>query len=578
MALRRGVFNLVGGFSEGLGHIGSTTLGCEETELCIRYNIRRPEDSFVLVRDAVVFLQVPEFRFTWNYFLRRCWSEGLSKAALASLVGQNAGLSAERRHIAIALPLEVFSSLRQLVVDPINATKRITSVIVGALVTMAGFLRGTRVVRRSPISVKNTNLHPERENSSVQVSDEWRPISIVQVDVDLLPNELRISDGANNRVWVETTRQGQVIGRQIIWAQNGKVLFEDLEEVTRRYKSRECSFVVMADDLLPPISVVIPTICRFPDVLNRLVASLALMDYPKFEIIVVDNRVMPATDMPDFGSYKNVKVVAERIPGASAARNRGIQESSYEIVAFTDDDVLVDQRWLRAIGGRLVNNPEISAIGGLVLPAQLETLPQLWFEEYFGGFSQSFDLKIVSTKDHPNDSLFPYAPGAYVAGCNMAFRKSTLQALGGFRLALGPGTVALGGEDLEIFVAIASSGATVAFEPAALIRHLHRQTEEEFMLQVKGYGLGLTAMYMSLVLHNPWHLVGMLRHAWQGSHSLKKSRTRRSPSLETTYPEFTSLIERRGMLQGPLVYLKSWTTFRLAKDEISKQFGNSVRM
>ncbi len=110
MALRRGVFTLVGGFSEGLGRVGSTTLGCEETELCIRYNIRRPEDSFVLVRDAVVSLRIPQARCTWRYFLRRCWAEGLSKAAVTSLVGKNAGLSAERRHVAKVIPLEVLGA------------------------------------------------------------------------------------------------------------------------------------------------------------------------------------------------------------------------------------------------------------------------------------------------------------------------------------------------------------------------------------------------------------------------------------------------------------------------------------
>ncbi len=372
----------------------------------------------------------------------------------------------------------------------------------------------------------------------------------MQLDVDDLPNELHVSDDANERVWVETVRQGQVLGRQIMFAQSGKIPYEDIEEVAKRYRSRNSSFVALADDQLPPISVVIPTICRFPQDLKYLVEGLASMDYPKFEVIVVDNRVSPTTELPDFGSYKNVRVIAERVPGASAARNRGFREANYEIVAFTDDDVLVDPRWLRAIGGRMANDPEISAIGGLVLPAQLGTLPQLWFEEYFGGFSQSFDLKIVNSNDHPNDALFPYAPGAYVAGCNMAFRKSVLQARSGFRFALGPGTPTLGGEDLEIFVSIASSGATVAFEPAALIRHSHRQTEEEFLLQVRGYGVGLTAMYFSLILHNPWHLARMLRHAWKGSHSLKRSRTQRSPSVETSFPAITSRVENEECFTG----------------------------
>ncbi len=138
----------------------------------------------------------------------------------------------------------------------------------------------------------------------------------MQLDVDDLPNELHVSDDANDRVWVETVRQGQVLGRQIMLAQSGKIPYEDIEEVAKRYRSRNSSFVTLADNQLPPISVVIPTICRFPQDLKCLVEGLASMDYPKFEVIVVDNRVFPTNELPDFGACKNVRVIAERIPGA----------------------------------------------------------------------------------------------------------------------------------------------------------------------------------------------------------------------------------------------------------------------
>ncbi len=172
MALRRGVFTLVGGFSEGLGRVGSTTLGCEETELCIRYNIRWPEDSFVLVRDAVVSLRIPLFRCTWRYFIRRCWTEGLSKAAMTSLVGKNAGLSAERRHVAKAIPLEVLGAMRQLVNHPIEADRKNNRCDGGCIGYHSRISsRNKKIIRKNPVFLKNTSLRGVSETSPVPGAD-----------------------------------------------------------------------------------------------------------------------------------------------------------------------------------------------------------------------------------------------------------------------------------------------------------------------------------------------------------------------------------------------------------------------
>ena len=576
MALRRGVFTLVGGFSAGLGRIGTTPLGCEETELCIRYGVRRPDDVFVLVRDSVVHHRVPLSRCTWSYFLRRCWAEGLSKAAVASLVGHDAGLAAERRHVASALPREVLSSLRAIPREPGPAIRRIASVVVGGLVALAGLIRGTVAVRSHPVSLKSVSLQSGATTLDGPRYDA-KPIDIFQYDIDTPSSLLQIPAGSSERLWLEIVRDEQVLGRQELWNDDPTALRRDLDDIAARYADRRSTYVDVSDESLPPISVVVPTTCRAPEQLRKLIESLSSLDYPEFEVIVVDNQRGSRSLMPDFTSLENVKVIREIIPGASAARNRGILVARHELIAFTDDDVVVDRRWLRALGGRFVASPEISAVGGLVLPAELLTLPQLWFEEFFGGFSHSFRLQIASLAHHPDDELFPYAAGRYASGCNMAFRRSALLAVGGFRLSLGTGTPSLGGEDLEIFITIASTGATIAFEPAALVRHTHRQTEEQFLFQVRGYGTGLTAMFFSIVLHDPRQMFGMLSHLRKGLKNLQKSRKQGSPSVETSFPRRTAVIERRGMASGPFAYLVSRAKFRRIKDQILLEFGDSAR-
>jgi glucosyl-dolichyl phosphate glucuronosyltransferase len=151
MVLRRDVFDAVGGFTSGIGRIGKVPLGCEETELCIRYTSAHPDERFVLTHDAVVHHAVPAARLSWRYFWSRCWAEGLSKAAVSSLVGSKDGLSSERRHLLRAMPSEVGRSMRELPRHPRGASKRIALIVVGGVIAAAGLARGRLAVRRTPL-------------------------------------------------------------------------------------------------------------------------------------------------------------------------------------------------------------------------------------------------------------------------------------------------------------------------------------------------------------------------------------------------------------------------------------------
>jgi GT2 family glycosyltransferase len=151
MVLRREVFDEVGGFTSGIGRIGKVPLGCEETELCIRYTSSHPEERFVLTHEAVVHHAVPPSRLSWRYFWSRCWAEGLSKAAVSSLVGSKDGLSSERQHLLRAMPREVGRSLRELPRHPRGASFRIALIVVGGVIAAAGLLRGRAAVRRRPL-------------------------------------------------------------------------------------------------------------------------------------------------------------------------------------------------------------------------------------------------------------------------------------------------------------------------------------------------------------------------------------------------------------------------------------------
>jgi GT2 family glycosyltransferase len=395
-------------------------------------------------------------------------------------------------------------------------------------------------------------------------------VTLLQVDIDFSAKSKEFDvEIPDSRVWIEAVKHGQVVGILEACLGIDGLPTSVLDELEAMFSGSPISqFEYLPDELLPRASVVVPTICRTPDQLILTVESLLASDYPDFEIIIVDNRPGESNDpLPELPGGERVHVATEPVRGISAARNRGISLSTGDFVAFTDDDAMVEMNWLRALGTTFALDSEVDAIGGLVLPEELATEPQLWFEEFYGGFSRSFHAEKMSLERlKGTDALFPYAPGRFGAGCNMAFRRSTLDRVGGFDIVLGTGTLARGGEDLAMFLELLVAGGTVAFEPAAMVRHSHRRTERDFLRQVFSYGTGLTAMYTAIVVRNPTHLAGLLRRIPAGLRLLTRPRGDRSPSRTPSYPSRTILYQVLGMFYGPLAYVRSRRKYRwLAK-------------
>jgi glycosyltransferase involved in cell wall biosynthesis len=141
MSFRREVFDLVGGFSEGLGRLGTRPLGCEETELAIRIGQRRPGARLLYDPSAVVHHRVPSSRARWRYFRARCYAEGRSKAVVTRLVGSGDGLAAERHYVRRVLPRAVRAGLAPW--RPGRAGLRTAAtVLLGLGFTAGGYLHG----------------------------------------------------------------------------------------------------------------------------------------------------------------------------------------------------------------------------------------------------------------------------------------------------------------------------------------------------------------------------------------------------------------------------------------------------
>jgi GT2 family glycosyltransferase len=147
MSLRRSLFHALGGFDTAMGRVGTTPLGCEETEFAVRARQHIAGIEFLHVPGAVVHHLVAPERTRLRYFVRRCHAEGLSKAALSRRTGSEAALSSERRYTMVTLPRAVAAGVGSAVKGDPMGLARAVMIIVGLSATTVGYVMST--ARRS---------------------------------------------------------------------------------------------------------------------------------------------------------------------------------------------------------------------------------------------------------------------------------------------------------------------------------------------------------------------------------------------------------------------------------------------
>lgn len=143
MSMRRTALARAGAFREDFGRVGTTPLGCEETEMAIRIRQRISGSRIIHVPSAVVTHAVPADRGGLRYFLSRCEAEGFSKAQVVRSVGVGDGLGSERTYVCRVLPCGVLSGLRRALCGDCAALGRAAMILTGLAFTTFGFARGS---------------------------------------------------------------------------------------------------------------------------------------------------------------------------------------------------------------------------------------------------------------------------------------------------------------------------------------------------------------------------------------------------------------------------------------------------
>lgn len=236
------------------------------------------------------------------------------------------------------------------------------------------------------------------------------------------------------------------------------------------------------------------------ELLRDCLGSIQKINYEPLEILVVDNAPSDSgtRDLVAGLSREDSRFTYACEPGrgVSAARNLALASARFDIVAFTDDDVLVDPGWVSALVAGFTADPEVTCVTGLVAPSALENPFQRYFEYRYpdrGTFVPTrYDM---GQHKHPSP-VYPFAAGLFGRGANMAVWRIAALKAGGFDTLLGAGGLCRGGEDLDMFVRLILDGGRICYMPSAVIWHRHREDAGALKQAVYVYGYGLGA-YLS---------------------------------------------------------------------------------
>jgi GT2 family glycosyltransferase len=319
----------------------------------------------------------------------------------------------------------------------------------------------------------------------------------------------------------------------------------------------ELGFDERGDAAVPSPSATVAICTRErPEDLERTLAAVCALEPAPHAIIVVDNAPSTARTRAVVARFPQVRYVIEPVRGLNRARNRALREAGTEVVAFTDDDATPEPRWLESL---LVNfrDRRVLCATGLTLPIELETPAQELFEEHCS-FVRGFSRRVFDGRvDNP---LIVARIGA---GANMAVRRNLPDVAGWFDERLDAGTPTMSGGDHEMFTRILSTGGRIVYDPRAVSWHRHRRTFKELEQVVRGYGIGVYAMWTGLLLERRDFSVLRLAWRWFRWDHLPLFR---SPSRLVSDDPRDRL--RRAELAGCLSGPKAWFSSRRASQAV----------
>ncbi len=330
----------------------------------------------------------------------------------------------------------------------------------------------------------NVYLHQEKAFKNylarLQMLAESKPLLLGEMGIDSLrEGEARKCEMLS---WlIEVAFRGGAAGAVVFsftddwWRDGRQVVDWQMGLTTRDRQPKESFFAVqkafrsapyfpLAEQ--PRVSVVIASY-NAERTLKACLDSLLALNYPDYEIILVDDGSSDTTPQIAF-LYPKVRYFRHQGNlGLSAARNTGIAAATGQIIAFTDADCRADEDWLYYLVGDLLGG-EFAAMGG----------PNLLPPE-----DSAVAAAVMASPGGPAHVMLTDRQAEHIPGCNMAFFKSALEEVGRFDPVFRRA-----GDDVDLCWRLQQAGYKIGFSPAAFVWHYRRSTVGAYLRQQHGYG------------------------------------------------------------------------------------------
>lgn len=338
--------------------------------------------------------------------------------------------------------------------------------------------------RRVDFHCFNIYLHERKplENylNRLQMLADSKPLMVGEMGVDSL------SEGEERQAelleWqVETVFRLGCAGLILFsftddWFKNGDHVHDWAFGLTRTDRTAKLSFARVKEQFrcapyyplptVPRVSVVVASY-NGASTLDNCLQSLAALNYPDYEVILVDDG---STDETEEIARRYTHVRYIRHPsneGLSVARNTGIEASTGEIVAFTDSDCRADEDWLYHLVRDQLSGGFVGMGGPNLLPPD----------------DSAVAAAVMVSPGGPSHVMLTDRLAEHIPGCNMAFYRWALLEIGGFDPVFRRA-----GDDVDICWRLQARGFRIGFSPSAFVWHYRRNTIRAYLRQQEGYG------------------------------------------------------------------------------------------
>ena len=286
----------------------------------------------------------------------------------------------------------------------------------------------------------------------------------------------------------------------------------------------------------PRVSVVVCSYNGAPTIRDCL-EGLSRLAYPNYEVIVVDDG--STDDTAAIARRYNGRLIQTENRGLANARNTGLAAATGEIVAYLDDDAYPDPEWLTYLVATFMSTSYAGVGGPNIAPPGDGPIAEC----------------VAQAPGGPVHVLVTDRQAEHIPGCNMAFRKSCLDAIGGFDPQFRTA-----GDDVDVCWRLREFGWSLGFSPAALVWHHRRNSVRTYWKQQIGYGRA------EAMLERKWpkKYNGSGHARWAGriygnglTHALRWRRTRVYHGIWGVAP-YQSLYEPAPSLLGSLPQMPEW--------------------